>query len=185
MSKLAKDFCFNDANLQKAKNIIIRYPEDRSQSALIPLLDIAQRQVGGWLTKESVEYVANFLNIPPIRVYEVATFYTMFNLHPIGKYHVQICGTTPCWLRGSDEIVKACENKLRIKCGETTADKKFTLVEVECLGACVNAPMVQINDNYFEDLTPEIISDILGKMQEEQPVKIGSQVGRNGSEPKN
>ena len=115
MSKLAKDFCFNDANLQKAKNIIIRYPEDRSQSALIPLLDIAQRQVGGWLTKESVEYVANFLNIPPIRVYEVATFYTMFNLHPIGKYHVQICGTTPCWLRGSDEIVKACENKIRIK----------------------------------------------------------------------
>ena len=185
MSKLAKDFYFNDDNLQQVNNIIKRYPEDRAQSSLIPLLDIAQRQVGGWLTKEAIEYVASFLNIPPIRVYEVATFYTMFNLHPIGKYHVQICGTTPCWLRGSDAIVKACEHKLGIKCGETTADKKFTLVEVECLGACVNAPMVQINNDYFEDLTPEIIDDILGKMQEGQAVKIGSQVGRNGSEPKN
>lgn len=128
------------------------YPEGHKQAAVIPMLDLAQRQNGGWLPLSAMNKVAELLNMPKMRVYEVATFYTMFIRHPIGKYHVQICTTTPCMLRDSDSILHAIEKKLGIHVGETTKDKLFTLTEVECLGACVNAPMVQINDDYYASL---------------------------------
>lgn len=164
MSTEPTSFSFNDDNLQKAKNIIKKYPENRQKSAILPLLDLAQRQIG-WLPTASIEYVANMLGIPFIRAYEVATFYTMFNLKPVGEHHIQICGTTPCWLRGSDKITETCKKELGINFGEVTADQKFSLAEVECLGACVNAPMVQINDDYYEDLDEEKMKDIIRKLK--------------------
>ena len=157
-------FIFDDENLAKAQAIIKKYPEGKQKSAILPLLDLAQRQMHGWLPKVAIEYVAKFLNLPFIRAYEVATFYTMFNLQPVGKYHIQVCTTTPCWLRGSDQIVTACKKKLGIDLNETTNDGKFSLIEVECLGACVNAPVVQINDDYFEDLTEEKVIDLIDKL---------------------
>jgi NADH-quinone oxidoreductase subunit E len=176
-------FAFTAENRERADTIIARYPPGRQASAVIPLLDLAQRQHGGWLPREAMDYVAEVLQMAPIRVYEVATFYSMFNLAPVGTHLVQICRTTPCWLRGSDGILKACRSKLGIGKGETTADGKFTLVEVECLGACCNAPMVQINDHYFEDLTPEIMTDILDRLARGEDVTMGSQTGRQGSAP--
>ena len=146
--------------MRSAKLIVGRYPPGRQQSAVIPLLDLAQRQVGaetetqGWLPIPVIEYVAAYLGMPYIRAYEVATFYTMFNLAPVGRFHVQVCGTTPCMLRGSDDVLAACKAK-GLKKGDTTDDGLFTLTEVECLGACANAPMVQINDDNYEDLTVE------------------------------
>ena len=131
---------------------------------MLPLLDLAQRQIGGWLPRAAMDYVAEMLGMPRIRVYEVATFYTMFNLSPVGRHLLQVCTTTPCWLRGSDEVVGACERKLGIGIGRTTADGMFTLVEVECLGACVNAPIIQVNDDFYEDLdgpTTEALLDAL------------------------
>ena len=177
------DFKFTADNLVKAQKIIKNYPENRQRSAVLALLDLAQRQIG-YLSRPAIEYVAQFLDMPFIRAYEIATFYTMFNLQPVGKYHIQVCGTTPCWLRGSDQIMKTCEEKLAIKCGDLSSDKEFSLTEVECLGACVNAPIVQINDEYFEDLTPEIMAQLIEKMKNNQPIQRGSQVGRNGSAPK-
>lgn len=176
-----KSFGFTEPNLAKAKAIIAKYPVGRQASAVIPLLDIAQRQSGNWLPQAAMDYVADFLEMPRIRVYEVATFYTMFNLKPVGRHFVQVCTTTPCWLRGSSDIMKVCHNKLGIHDGETTADGKFTLKEVECLGACVNAPMVQINDDFYEDLTPEIMERVLDELQHNRPVTAGSQTGRRGS----
>jgi NADH-quinone oxidoreductase subunit E len=161
MNIKVESFSFNDDNLKKGKAIISNYPEGRERSALLPLLDLAQRQCGGWLPHVALEYVAEFLNLPFIRVYEVATFYSMFHLSPVGKHHIQICGTTPCWLRGSSDIMSTCEEKLKIKCGDVTTDAKFSLSEVECLGACVNAPVVQINDEYYENLTPEMMKDLI------------------------
>ena len=152
-----REFCFHNDNLARAQTIIAKYPEGRQASAVIPLLDIAQRQSGNWLPHAAMDIVADMLEMPRIRVYEVATFYTMFNLQPVGENFIQVCTTTPCWLRGSADIVKTCRDKLGIGPGETTADGKFTVTEVECLGACVNAPMVQINDDFYEDLTPEIM----------------------------
>ena len=137
-----RSFVFSEENLEKAKNILAKYPKDRGQSALLPLLDLAQRQNNNWIPREAMQYIAEFLKIPEIRVYEVATFYTMYNLKPVGKNFIQLCTTTPCWLRGSDEVVAACKSKLDIDMGETTEDGQFSLLEVECLGACVNAPMV-------------------------------------------
>lgn len=176
-------FRFTSANKTKADEIIKRYPEGRQASALLPLLDLAQRQNENWLSKEAMNYVADYLSLAPIRVYEVASFYTMFNLKPVGKNLVQVCRTTPCWLRGSDDIMKSCKKELGIDVGETTADNKFTLVEVECLGACVNAPMVQINDDFYEDLTPENMKDVLKGLSKGEKVKTGSQTGRQGSAP--
>jgi NADH-quinone oxidoreductase subunit E len=184
MTKDATKFSFNDEHLMKAQTIIGRYPEGRQKSALLPLLDLAQRQSGGWLPHHAIEYVAEFLSVPFMRAYEVATFYTMFNLKPVGKNHIQVCTTTPCWLRGSSDIVKICEDRLSIKCGEVSNDNEFSLIEVECLGACVNAPMVQINDDYFEDLTPESMTILIDKMKNGDPVTSGSQIGRCGSAPK-
>jgi NADH-quinone oxidoreductase subunit E len=176
-----KEFEFTKSNLDKAKEIIAKYPEGRQRSAILPLFDLAQRQNDGWLSTAAIEHVAKLLDLPYIRAYEVATFYTMYNLKPVGKHHIQVCGTTPCWLRGADKILTACQDTLGIKKGETTKDGMFTLSEVECLGACVNAPMVQINDDYFEDLTIESMAEIIQSLQEGRKVRVGSQTGRQCS----
>jgi NADH-quinone oxidoreductase subunit E len=156
-------FEFNKANLTKAKKILAKYPQGREKSALLPLLDMAQRQNDGWISVEALEYVSDFIGIPYIRAYEVASFYTMFNLKPVGKYHIQVCGTTPCWLRGSDKIMKAIEKQTKLKSGETNS--KYTISEVECLGACRNAPIVQINDDYYEDLNERAIKKVLEELK--------------------
>lgn len=176
-------FEFSKENQKKAKEIIARYPKGRRQSAVMPLLMLAQKQHDNWLPRAAMDYVAEMLGMPPIRVYEVATFYTMYNLTPVGKYVVEICTTTPCWLRGSDEIVKACEEQLGIQVGETTRDGMFTLKEAECLGACVNAPMCQIGEHYYEDLTPRNVVDILRALKRSEQPQPGSQSGRKSSEP--
>jgi NADH-quinone oxidoreductase subunit E len=179
-----KSFTFSSDNLKKAKEIIAKYPKGRQASAVIPLLYIAQRQQqGNWVTIAAMDKIADMLEMPYIRVYEVATFYTMFNLAPVGEYHIQLCRTTPCWLRGSDKIRKTCHKKLNIDIGETTPDGKFTLSEVECLGACVNAPVVQINDDFYEDLTPDLMEALIDDLHDGRQVEIGSQIGRKSSEP--
>ncbi|HEX8448087.1 MAG TPA: NADH-quinone oxidoreductase subunit NuoE [Allosphingosinicella sp.] len=183
------EFAFTGENDKTARRLIDRYPPGRQQSAIIPLLDLAQRQVGaetetqGWLPVPVIEYVAAYLNMPYIRAYEVATFYTMFNLRPVGRYHVQVCGTTPCMLRGSDDVFEACKAK-GMKKGQTTPDGLFTLSEVECLGACANAPMVQINDDNYEDLTFETTTAILEALARGEAPKPGPQgVARRTSDP--
>ncbi len=179
----AGDFAFAPETMAKAERAMAKYPEGRKTSAVLALLDLAQRQNGGWLSGEAIEYVANLLDIAPIRVHEVASFYTMFNLKPVGRHLIQVCRTTPCWLCGSDGITKACLDTLGVGLGETTADGLFTVVEVECLGACANAPMVQINDDYYEDLTPERMAEIIAELAAGRPVPVGSQAGRQGSCP--
>ena len=176
-------FAFTAENDARAKTICARYPADRKASATIALLDLAQRQNDGWLSPEAIEYVAAYLEVAPIRVYEVASFYTMFNLQPVGKYLIQVCRTTPCWLRGSDGITAACKKKLGVGLKEVTEDGQFSVIEVECLGACANAPMVQINDFYYEDLTPEQMERIIDDLRAGKEVKVGSQTGRLASAP--
>ena len=176
-------FSFNAENQALAERIIAKYPAGRQASAVIPLLDLAQRQNGGWLSKEAMDFVGQTLDMASIRVYEVASFYTMFNLKPVGTHFVQVCTTTPCWLRGSDDVVSACKKSLGIGLGETTADHKFTLVEVECLGACVNASMVQIGDDYYEDLTADSMAAILEDLKAGRTPKVGPQTSRKTSEP--
>lgn len=176
-------FTFSAKSMEEARQIIARYPKGRQQSAVIPLLTLAQRQHGGWLPKAAMDYVARMLDMAPVRVYEVASFYTMFNLEPVGEHVVQVCTTTPCWLRGSDDIVKACEQRLSIGCGETTHDGRFTLREVECLGACVNAPMCAIGDLFYEDLTPERMVMLIDALDHGMQPKSGPQSGRTSSEP--
>jgi NADH-quinone oxidoreductase subunit E len=181
-------FAFTPAVMEKAQTIIARYPAGRQASAVMGLLDLAQRQVGeetttqGWLPVPVIEYVAAQLDMPYMRVYEVATFYTMYNMAPVGQFHVQVCGTTPCMLRGSDDVLAACKSKGLVK-GGTTADGLFTLNEVECLGACANAPMVQINDDNFEDLTFDSTVALLDALAAGKPVKIGPQIDRQTSCP--
>jgi NADH-quinone oxidoreductase subunit E len=181
-------FAWTAENAETARMYIARYPAGRQKSAIIPLLDLAQRQVGaetgtqGWLPIPVIEYVAAELGMPYIRAYEVATFYTMFNLVPVGRHHVQVCGTTPCMLRGSDDVLAACYAK-GLKKGHTTADGLFTLTEVECLGACANAPMVQINDDNYEDLTFESMTAVLETLAAGDQPKIGPQVDRKTSCP--
>ncbi len=160
-----EEFEFSKENLKLAKEILAKYPSSREKSAILPLLDLAQRQAGGWLPQHVIEYVADFIKIPYMRALEVASFYTMFNLKPVGEYHIQVCTTTPCWLKGSGDIVNSCKNRLQIEVGETTKDGKFTLTEVECLGACINAPMMQVNDDYFEDLTPESTVKLIDNLE--------------------
>lgn len=181
-------FEFTQENIKRADVIIGNYPEGHQAAAVIPLLDLAQRQ-HGWLPISAMHKVAEMLDMPKMRVYEVATFYTMFNRKPVGKYFVQICTTTPCILGGvgSDVILKAIEENLGIKPGEMTQDGMFSLLEVECLGACVNAPMVQINDDYFEDLTVDDINKILNEIKQGKKPTPGPQSGQNrrfASEPK-
>ncbi|PZO88713.1 MAG: NAD(P)H-dependent oxidoreductase subunit E [Sphingomonas sanxanigenens] len=183
------DFAWTKDNEAKAKEIIARYPPGRQASATLPLLDLAQRQVGaetntqGWLPVPVIEYVAAQLDMPYIRVFEVATFYTMYNLAPVGRFHVQVCGTTPCMLRGSDDVMRACKER-GLKKGATTADGLFTLTEVECMGNCSSAPMVQINDDNYEDLDFDRTLAILDALAKGESPKTGTQEpGRHTVEP--
>jgi NADH dehydrogenase (ubiquinone) flavoprotein 2 len=178
-----KSFAFTPENKAEAEKLIARYPAGRQQSAVMGLLWLAQRQCGGWLPRAAMEHVAETLGMAPIRVYEVATFYTMYNLKPVGQHHIQLCRTTPCWLRGSDALRETCEKKLGIGLKEVTPDGKFSLVEVECLGACVNAPMLQINDDFYEDLDPQRLEAVLDALARGEKPKVGSQTGRQGSAP--
>ncbi|MGJ3648848.1 complex I 24 kDa subunit family protein [Sphingomonas sp. GlSt437] len=182
------DFAWTAENAEKAREILSRYPKGREQSASLPFLDLAQRQVGaetntqGWLPVPVIEFVARELGVPYMRIFEVATFYTMFNLAPVGRYHVQVCGTTPCLLAGSDDVLAACKAYGLAK-GKTTADGLFTLTEVECLGACANAPMVQINDDNFEDLDYDRTTAILRALSRGEAPAPGSTIGRRASCP--
>jgi NADH-quinone oxidoreductase subunit E len=178
-----QSFAFTPENLAKAKAHIAKYPPGRQASAVLPLLDLAQRQSGNWLPRAAMDYVADMLGMPHIRVYEVATFYSMFNLRPVGKHFFQICTTTPCWLRGSSEVVEACEKRLGITIGETTPDGQFSVTEVECLGACVNAPIIQVNDDFYEDLDAESTKQLLEALRRGAPPKPGSMTGRQTSAP--
>ncbi len=189
-----ESFTFKDK--KKVKDILARYPSNQARSGIMPLLDLAQRQLaeegakakkphGGWIPRAAMDEIASIVGQPNIKVYEVATFYSMYNLKPVGKYLVQCCTTTPCWLRGSADIVKSCEKESGVHLGETSKDGMFTLVEVECLGACVNAPMVQINDDYYEDLSPEIMRSIMKTLSDGKDVPIGSQSGRKTSMAQN
>ncbi len=177
-----KGFSFTAENLDWAKGQITKYPEGRQASAIIPLLWRAQEQAGGWLPQKAIEHVADLLAMPKIRALEVATFYTMFNLEPVGQFHVQLCGTTPCVLRGADKLIKLCHDRI----GEqhhVTADGKLSWIEVECLGACVNAPVAQINYDYYEDLTAQSFTRILDDLAAGKEVKPGPQVDRQLSAP--
>ena len=183
-------FAFRD--MGKVQEIIARYPQGKQRSATMPLLDLAQRQVvedganaappyGGWIPRAAMDEIGRILDLPPIKVYEVATFYSMYNVAPVGKYLLQLCTTTPCMLCGSGNIMQACEEHLGIHAGEHTPDGLFTLIEVECLGACVNAPMMQVNDDYYEDLTPENTKTLLNDLAAGRAPTVGSLKGRKGS----
>ncbi|KAK9871427.1 hypothetical protein WA026_012804 [Henosepilachna vigintioctopunctata] len=175
-------FEFTPENQKRVDSILAIYPEGHKRAAMIPLLDLAQRQYG-WLPLSAMHKVAEILKLPRMRVYEVATFYTMFMRKPTGKFHVQVCTTTPCWLRGSDEVLEACKKNLGIGVGETSKDMMFTISEVECLGACVNAPMIQINDDYYEDLTVDDTNEILNDLKACKKPRAGPRSGRFAAEP--
>jgi NADH-quinone oxidoreductase subunit E len=177
-----KEFVFSKDNFAWAKEQITKYPEGRQASAIIPLLWRAQEQNDGWLPEVAIRSVADFLGMAHIRALEVATFYTMFNLQPVGKFHVQLCGTTPCRLRGADDLEKVCRTHIGDQ-GHVTSDGKFSWVEVECLGACVNAPMAQINADYYEDLTAETFNAVLDGLADGKKVKPGPQIDRQLSAP--
>ncbi len=183
MTETPETFSFTPENDAIAQQIIAKYPEGRQRSAVMPLLDLAQRQGDGWLPMPAIEYVAEYLDMPSIRVLEVASFYTMFNLKPIGKHFIQVCGTTPCWLRGAENVMRTCQEKLGIGNGETTEDGMFSLLEVECLGACVNAPMIQINDDYYEDLDSDKTAEIIDALRAGETPPTGSQLARVSCEP--
>jgi len=177
-----ENFSFSAENEDKIVKIIAKYPEGRQASAVMPLLDLAQRQHDNWIPMKAIELIAERLGMAKIRVLEVASFYTMYNLKPVGKYFLQLCGTTPCMLRGSDDVTRCIKDKLGISSGEMTSDGKFSLLEVECLGACVNAPIIQVNDDFYEDLdydSTEILVDALSK---DMPPPIGSVKMRSGSQ---
>jgi len=179
----AETFTFSAEVREVADKIIARYPPGRQASAVMPLLDLAQRHAGGWLPRAAMDYVAGILEMAPIRVYEVATFYTMYQLEPVGEHVVQVCTTTPCALRNCASVVDACRDELGVDFGETTEDGKFTLFEVECLGACVNAPMMQIGDDYYEDLDEGSTKSILQALRRSEVPAPGPQSGRTSSEP--
>jgi NADH-quinone oxidoreductase subunit E len=183
-SQQPESFEFNQDNLQLAKDHIRKYPLSRQASAVLPLLHLVQKQHNNWVPMAAIEYVAKLLDMAPMRVFEVVSFYTMFNLAPVGKHHIQLCGTTPCWLSGSDSIKSACQERLGIDLNQVTSDGMFSLSEVECLGACANAPVVQINDDYYEDLTSESMLSILNCLESGKTIRTGSQKGRKTSEPK-
>jgi NADH-quinone oxidoreductase E subunit len=175
-------FAFNADYLAQAKRVIAKYPAGRQASAVMPLLDFAQRQEG-WVTRPAIEEIGKMLDMPTIRVLEVATFYTMFRLHPVGKNHVQVCTSLSCWLRGSDEVVRACKERLGISFGATTPDGAFSMEEVECAGACVNAPVVAVGDDYFEDVDGAAMWRILDAFKQGQKPAHGSTQRRDGSAP--
>ena len=176
-------FIFTPENLALAEAAIKKYPEGKQYSAVLDLLRLAQQQNKGWLPPEAIEAVGDYLNMPYIRVEEVATFYEMFFTQPAGENKVWVCRTTPCWLRGSDQVTDACRKNLGIEVGETTADGKFTLLEMECLGACVNAPILWVNDDYYEDMNATSTEKVLRALREGKKLPIGSQAGRQTSAP--
>ncbi len=178
-------FEFNSSSLDAAKNIIAKYPSGKQQSAVMALLYIAQKQNDNWIPLAAMKYIAKFLDMPYIKVYEVATFYSMYNLSPVGKYFVQVCTTTPCMIRGANKLVEACKEKISANECELSDDKNCSWMEVECLGACVNAPMMQINDDYFEDLDKEKTLEILDKILSGEKPMPGSYRGRVNNEPEN
>ena len=177
-------FEFNEENLKIANDIVKNYPGGKQQSAVMSFLYLAQRQNNNWIPLVAMKYIAKLLNMPYIKVYEVATFYSMYNLSPVGKFHVEVCTTSPCMLRGSDEILSFCEKKLAIQEGGISKDKMFSLSRVECLGACVNAPIVKINKNYYEDLDLNSTDKLINNILNDKKIKIESQSGRKGSEPR-
>ncbi|MFN3447295.1 MAG: complex I 24 kDa subunit family protein [Roseococcus sp.] len=182
-------FAFDAESEAKIATILPRYPADRQASAVIPLLYVAQRQMGrttgsAWVPRAAMDAIAARLGMPPMRVYEVASFYFMFNTKPIGRFHLQVCGTTPCWLRGSDEVKRACQDATGITAyGQTSADGLFTLTEVECLGGCVNAPILQVDDDYYEDMDYESTLRLIEALKRGERPKPGSALGRQGSAP--
>ncbi len=189
IKKVSKDqpdiFEFNEENLKIANDIIKNYPDGKQQSAVMSFLYLAQRQNNNWIPLVAMKYIAKLLNMPYIKVYEVATFYSMYNLSPVGKYFIQVCTTTPCMIRGAYKLVEACKEKISKNQNKLSKDGKCSWVEVECLGACVNAPMMQINEDYFEDLDKEKTSKIFDKMLNDENIEPGSYRGRVNSEPEN
>ncbi|MDB9772836.1 NADH-quinone oxidoreductase subunit NuoE [Candidatus Pelagibacter sp.] len=180
-----ENFNFNPASLEAAKSIIAKYPKDKQQSAVMALLYIAQKQNSNWIPLAAMKYIGKLLDMPYIKVYEVATFYTMYNLAPVGKYFIQVCTTTPCMIRGAYKLVEACKKKISENENELSKDQSCSWMEVECLGACVNAPMLQINDDYYEDLDKEKTLKILDKILTGETPKPGSYRGRLNNEPEN
>ena len=176
------NFAFTRENEAEIKRIVAKYPKGRQASAVMPLLDLAQRQHYNWIPMKAIELIAKKLDMAEIRVLEVATFYTMFNLKPVGKYFLQACTTTPCWLRGSDNMMRCIKDRYGISSGETSECGRFTLLEVECLGACVNAPLLQVNDDFFEDLDYASTGALLDSLEADEPLLVGSVTGRSGSE---
>jgi NADH-quinone oxidoreductase subunit E len=176
-----ESFAFSDENRRLAESWIAKYPPGRQASAIIPLFHLAQDQHEGWLPRAAMDHVADMLGMPRIKAYEVATFYSMYNLAPVGRHVIEVCTTTPCWLKGSADIVEACSKRLGIGLNETTRDGEFTLREVECLGACVNAPMIQIGEHYYEDLTPASMTAIIDDLAAGRAPKPGSQTRHYGS----
>ena len=178
-----ENFEFNSSSLEEANKIIARYPKGKQQSAVMALLYIAQRQNNNWIPLAAMKHIAKFLNMPYIKVYEVATFYTKYNLSPVGKYFVQVCTTTPCMISGGGKLVEVCKNKISQNQNELSANKICSWMEVECLGACVNAPMLQINEDYFEDLDKETTEEIIDMILNDKSPKAGSYKNRKSSEP--
>ena len=172
--KQPKEFKFSEENLKKVEQILKKYPEKNKKSAVMPLLYLAQRQNDNWIPLAAMKYIANHLSMPYISVYEVATFYTMYNLAPVGKHFIQVCTTTPCLLRGADKIVKLCKENISQNENEISKKGNCSWMEVECLGACVSAPMVQINDDYYEDLDEKSTKEIHIEVINEKPLKPGS-----------
>ena len=189
LKKISKDqpsnFEFNKKNLEEAQKLIKNYPDGKQQSAVMPLLFLAQKQNDNWIPLAAMKYIAKFLSMPYIKVYEVATFYTMYNLSPVGKYFFQICTTTPCMIRGAYDIVNVCKEKISDKENQLSKDNTCSWMEVECLGACINAPMMQINDDYYEDLNKEKTEKIINQIQNGDKLIPGSYRGRKNSEPEN
>ena len=185
-ARIAEDqpdsFAFSAENEAEIKRIVAKYPKGRQASAVMPLLDMAQRQHENWIPMKAIELIAEKLDMAKIRVLEVATFYTMFNLKPVGKYFLQACTTTPCWLRGSDEMMRCIKDRYGITSGQSSDCGRFTLLEVECLGACVNAPILQVNDDFYEDLNYQTTGDLLDALEKDAPPAVGSVLGRSGSE---
>ena len=175
-------FAFTRENEAEIKRIVAKYPKGRQASAVMPLLDLAQRQHDNWIPMKAIELIAKKLDMAEIRVLEVATFYTMFNLKPVGKYFLQACTTTPCWLRGSDNMMRCIKDRYGISSGKTSECGRFTLLEVECLGACVNAPILQVNDDFYEDLDYASTGALLDSLEADEPLLVGSVTGRSGSE---
>ncbi len=176
-------FEFSDKNQKAAEDILKKYPSNKKKSAVMPLLYLAQKQNDNWIPLAAMKHIAKFLSIPYMNVYEIATFYSMYNLSPVGKYFVQICTTSPCLIRGADKLVKVCKEKISIKERKLSANKNCSWMEVECLGACVNAPMMQVNDDYYEDLNENNVKDIIDSLLNDEPLKPGSYRGRKNTSP--